>query len=146
MSHVKLDYNVHDMVEYFTNDMWVIGNIRDTYISVKPRHYKRYPSGGVIIWGGILSLYFLSLLPFVFALLIVSGITMVYYIFSVYSRTKHGSILFSYSNNTIFCDGAIGYDRTRIKRIANRMKVDVVFSPLPDITTPINSDYKRRRY
>ena len=146
MSHKKLDYEVHNMVESFTNEMWVIGNIRDTYISVKPRHSKHYPGGGFIMWGGILSLYFLSQLHFVFSLLVVSSLTAVYYFFSSYSRTKCGSIIFYYNNKIIFCNGAIGYDRIRIKRIAHKMKIDVVFSILHDITTPKYTHYKRRKY
>lgn len=146
MSHRTLDFKVHDMVESFATDMWVIGNVRENHICVKPRHSKEYPGGGTVMWGGILLLHFLSQLHLLIALLVVSGITAVYYSFSVYSRTKHGVILFYYHNNTMFCDGVIGYDKTRIKRIAKKMNIDVVFLCSSRLSIPISSHYNRRRY
>ena len=140
-----IDYRVHDMVERFTNDMWFIGNVRDNYISMVPRYAKRYLGGNTIMWGGITSWYFLAQLSVVFSILVILGITVIYYTFSEYSRTKHGRIMFSFHNNTMFCDGVVGYDKTRIRRITKKMKIDVVFSHFPSFTRQMPIHFYRRR-
>ena len=98
------------------------------------------------MWGGIILGYFLYLLPLVISVPVATVITILYHYFSFYSRTRHGCILFYFKNKKLFADGAIGYDKTRIKRIANKMKVDVVLRNLTDITTPIYHHHKLRRY
>lgn len=123
----KIDDNVHLIASEFTSDAWIINNIRDSYISVKPRHDPIMPGGGVLMWGIILIGNFLMSLPYLISILLIilSGLLFNYY--SLTSRQRGGSIQFRQHHGNLICIDAHGVDRKRIKKLSAKYNMNIVF-------------------
>ena len=123
----KIDDNVHLIVADFVSDVWTINNIRDSYISVKPRHDYILPSGGLLMWGSIYVGAFLMSLPYLISipLVILSGLLFNYY--SLTSRQRGGSIQFRQHHDCLIVIDAHGVDRKRIKKLSDKCNMNIVF-------------------
>lgn len=123
----KIDDNVHYIASEFVSDAWTINNIRDSYISVKPRHDPFIPGGGVLMIGIILVCAFLESLPYLISipLVIFSGQLFNYY--SLTSRQRAGSIQFRQHHDCLIVIDAHGVDRKRIKKLSDKYNMKVVF-------------------
>lgn len=123
----NIDESVRCVVEEFVDHAWVISNIRDSYVSIKPRNRASMPGGGVLMWGMILVGYFLVMIPLMASLSIVATAFAIYFYYDLSFFKDRDHIYFCKHNDAIICTGASIYEQQRIKKICLKYKVNVIF-------------------
>ena len=141
----KIDISLHNVANDFSNHTWIHSYIRDTYISMKPRAGFNTINGGILMWGIILLGYYLYLMPLILSVPIATMSMCLYRYFDLSFFQDRDHIFFNIHHDSIFCAGASGYERKRIKRICRKYDVDVTFYKSNEfqIDLPLRRHYYR---